>query len=232
MLLIGPAWFPWREACQWRGRNASAAVQVGDGTVAVDHGAAVDSSVVALAAGHGYGAAGLEGADRPRWFCWDKCVFLDAVVFLLCQLCTTHLLCLPTLHSPILFRAFAAANAAVRLNALNLLLEAFPLMVRCGCCWCPDVSRFAVFSHFCIVLHEPPSSIHSQARTPTHAYACAHADNECMCTCRTPGCALPTVFCRWCILVLLPGAAPHLSSCAACCAAAQARPGLRPLARQ
>jgi hypothetical protein len=34
------------------------------------------------------------------------------------------------LYEPILFRAFSASNAAVRLNALNLLMEAFPLTVR------------------------------------------------------------------------------------------------------
>jgi condensin-2 complex subunit G2 len=34
------------------------------------------------------------------------------------------------LYSPILFRAFAAHNSAIRLNALQVLLAAFPLMVR------------------------------------------------------------------------------------------------------
>lgn len=33
------------------------------------------------------------------------------------------------LYQPILFRAFSAANAAVRLNALALLVDAFPLQV-------------------------------------------------------------------------------------------------------
>lgn len=36
------------------------------------------------------------------------------------------------LYRPILFRAFTANNAAVRLNALHLLLDAFPLMVGWG----------------------------------------------------------------------------------------------------
>jgi condensin-2 complex subunit G2 len=34
------------------------------------------------------------------------------------------------LYEPILFRALAAANAGVRRNALQLLLDAFPLLVR------------------------------------------------------------------------------------------------------
>ena len=34
------------------------------------------------------------------------------------------------LYSPILFRALQAANGAVRLNALHLLVDAFPLQVR------------------------------------------------------------------------------------------------------
>jgi len=34
------------------------------------------------------------------------------------------------LYEPILFRAMSAANAGVRRNALQLLLDAFPLLVR------------------------------------------------------------------------------------------------------
>lgn len=36
------------------------------------------------------------------------------------------------LYEPILFRAMAAANAGVRRNSLQLLLDAFPLLVREG----------------------------------------------------------------------------------------------------
>lgn len=42
------------------------------------------------------------------------------------------------LYRPLLFRGLAAANAAVRRNALQLLLAAFPLQARprlhCPCC--------------------------------------------------------------------------------------------------
>lgn len=34
------------------------------------------------------------------------------------------------LYEPILFRALAAANSAVRCNALNVLFEAFPIQVQ------------------------------------------------------------------------------------------------------
>lgn len=40
------------------------------------------------------------------------------------------------LYEPILFRAMAAANAGVRRNALQLLLDAFPLLVGCAGCAC------------------------------------------------------------------------------------------------
>jgi hypothetical protein len=35
------------------------------------------------------------------------------------------------LYEPLLFRALAAANPAVRRNALQLLFDAFPLLVSC-----------------------------------------------------------------------------------------------------
>lgn len=34
------------------------------------------------------------------------------------------------LHQPLLFRALAAANAGVRRNAIDMLVEVFPLTVR------------------------------------------------------------------------------------------------------
>lgn len=40
------------------------------------------------------------------------------------------------LYEPVLFRALAAANAAVRRNALQLLLDAFPLLVRAAALAC------------------------------------------------------------------------------------------------
>jgi hypothetical protein len=36
------------------------------------------------------------------------------------------------LYGPILYRAFDASNASIRLNALNLLMDAFPISVRKG----------------------------------------------------------------------------------------------------
>ena len=38
------------------------------------------------------------------------------------------------LYEPILFRAFGAANAGVRLNALQLLVAAFPVLVSARVC--------------------------------------------------------------------------------------------------
>jgi condensin-2 complex subunit G2 len=46
---------------------------------------------------------------------------------------------LARLYEPILFRAFGAANAEVRRNALHLLVEAFPIRVRSCCCTVSDV---------------------------------------------------------------------------------------------
>ena len=39
---------------------------------------------------------------------------------------------LQRLYEPVLYRAFDANNAAMRLNALHLMLAAFPIMVRAG----------------------------------------------------------------------------------------------------
>ena len=48
------------------------------------------------------------------------------------------------LYTPILFRALQAANSAVRLNALQLLVDVFPLQVRPD--WSPASPRALGFA--------------------------------------------------------------------------------------